>query len=84
VYLSYLSDMASSKPRMSINPLSDMIDEGLWELLLSLGQGLQLRIPVDVVVREEQSDLKPHERDGCASFVGRRMGGKSKFDPSPS
>jgi hypothetical protein len=52
--------------------------------LLSLGEELQLRIPVFVVEISEQLDLSIHGQDGYASFVFRHMGGKSKLDPSPS
>jgi hypothetical protein len=53
-------------------------------LLRSLGEELQLRIPVVVGGLSKQSDLGPHGRDGYAALVDRRTGGKARLAPSPS
>ena len=84
VYLISLSEMYSREIKNDNKPTVWCGCRKHWELLLSLGEALQLRIPEIVVGFAKQSDLNPHAWDECASFVCRRTGGKSSFGPSPS
>ena len=54
------------------------------ELLLSLGEELQLHIPVIVGGPAKRSDLGLHGQGGYASFVARRTEVELRFDPNQS